>query len=221
VDADRERVEREARRAAETQALALLSGARDLYDQGDYPAAIVLLERAYQLTGHSRYLFNLGASHHGAGHCDVARGYYESYLRREPRGSRRPAASAALGEIYAECGRAPGPDRARRVAAWSFLGAGAAVGLASLTSLVLMRETQAELDARVAAAALPDGRWGPEGNRLLVNGTRYQSYAVWLGVSSGLLLAAGATLFVLDGGEQGRVTLSPAAFPGLSYSRNF
>jgi tetratricopeptide (TPR) repeat protein len=204
--------------ARKQQAVGLLVRARVHYANGDFDAAIVLLERAYELTGSSRYVFNLGAAHHGAGHCEIARSYYEEYLRREPRGSERGAAAAALEEIYSKCGRAHVRDHRYQVAGSLLSGVGAAAGIAALTSLTMMQKTRSDLDDRAAAGGL----WNPaEAASLTKNGDRYETLSQVFGVSSLVLLAAGATLLVLDSRRDASVSVMVGSFSGVRYQQAF
>lgn len=93
--------------SAEERALALRERGRELVLAKDYAGAVPLFEEAYALTGAPRYLFNLGMAHHWLFHCELARGYFEEYVRRDPEGEGRSQADSALEELYAQCGHAP------------------------------------------------------------------------------------------------------------------
>jgi tetratricopeptide (TPR) repeat protein len=204
--------------ARKQQAVGLLVRARVHYANGDFDAAIVLLERAYELTGSSRYVFNLGAAHHGAGHCEIARSYYEEYLNREPRGSERGAAAAALEELYSKCGRARVRDRRYQVAGSVLLGIGAAAGIASLTSLTMMRRAQSDFDDRSAARGL----WKPgEIDSLRENGHDYETLSRVFGLSALVLLGAGTTLLVLDSRRDASVSVMVGRVSGVRYQQTF
>lgn len=203
----------------EQQALGLLARARVLYADGDFDAAIVLLERAYELAGSSRYVFNLGAAHHGAGHCELARGYYEEYLRREPRGSERAAASTALEEIYSNCGRSHRPDMSRHVAGWVLLGVGAGAAIATVGSLGMMLQAQSDFRERATPGVVWNAR---EVAALEANGKRYESMAWVLGLSSLVLLATGTTMLVLDQRQEASVSVAVDRISlGLRYQQRF
>ncbi len=202
----------------EQRSLGLLARARVLYADGDFDAAIVLLERAYELAGSSRYVFNLGAAHHGAGHCELARGYYEEYLRREPRGSERAAASTALAEVYSNCGRSHRADMSRQVAGWVLLGVGAGAAIATVGSLGMMAQAQADFRER----ATPGVVWNAtEVAALEANGKRYETMAWVLGISSLLLLATGTTMLALDQRQEGSVSVVVDQYSGLRYQQRF
>lgn len=88
---------------ARTQAEGLLEQAKELFRNGEYRAALPLIERAYALTNAPRFLFNLGTLHHKLSECVPARDYFEQYLQRDPSGDGSAAALSALEELRARC----------------------------------------------------------------------------------------------------------------------
>src|SRR5262245_12813633 len=82
--------------------------ARGLYEQGlkhynlaEYDLAIELFKQAYLLTEAPELLFNIAQSYRlkGAGNCRSALQFYRTYLRVEPRASKRASVEAAIADM--------------------------------------------------------------------------------------------------------------------------
>lgn len=227
--------------ANEREALRLRDEAFELFEQQRYAEALPLLERAHVLSSAPRHVFNLATAHHWLGHCPSARDYFERYLREEPQGPGAAAAHAALDELYQRCGRvsvlphfeptpasppplraphivaaAPAPSvaapmRSPSVLAWSLIGVGAALGVASVSSLVLMERAEHDVERRARRA--PEDGWTAEARALMKNGDRYATLSAAFGVSALACVGAGVTLQLLapSDGEAVTVALGDAA----------
>ncbi|MET0414002.1 MAG: hypothetical protein ABW217_22020 [Polyangiaceae bacterium] len=233
--------------ASEREALRLRDEAFELFEQRRYAEALPLLERAHALSRAPRHVFNLATAHHWLGHCPSARDYFERYLREEPDGPGADQARAALDELYQRCGHArafpePAPAsptlvRGLRVAAplpapvvalsarepnvlaWSLIGVGAALGIASVSSLLLMERAEHDVEQRARRA--PDDGWTPEARALMKNGDRYATLSAAFGVSALACVGAGVTLQLLAASETEAVTVSLGGGPLVQYRTRF
>ena len=79
--------------------------ARRAYDLGRYPEAIDWLSQAYEASGNSILLFDIGEIERMLGNQAVAIRTYQNYLRRDPNGTRRDLAQKRLAEL--ESGQGP------------------------------------------------------------------------------------------------------------------
>jgi tetratricopeptide (TPR) repeat protein len=233
--------------ANEREALSLRDLAFELFEQQRYAEALPLLERAHALSRAPRHVFNLATAQHWLGHCPSARDNFERYLREEPDGVGAEQARAALDELYQRCGRATvlpqpapasptlvrglrvaapppapvaaAPAREPSVLAWSLIGVGAALGVASVSSLVLVERTEHDVEQRARRA--PDDGWTPEARALMKNGDRYATLAAAFGVSALACVSAGVALQLLAPSGAEAVTVSLGRGPLLQYRARF
>jgi tetratricopeptide (TPR) repeat protein len=250
--------------SADERAHELEQRVNELFERGEYAAALPLMEQVYALTQAPRWLFNLGVIHHALGDCVRALGYYERYLRSEPPAQGRAEARAALDSLSPICGAvvresepAPVPSEppARLVSApivareapmrasppgagdgvstrallgWSLLGVGAASGVTALVSVLVANDAASDLNAlgreaivRSAQGETYDSCCAARGDSLEATRHRYVTLAPILGLGSLVLLGAGATLLVLESGEQHTLALGGAGPLSLKYARQF
>lgn len=85
---------------------AALREADHRFVNGDLLGALELLEPACSGSDRPECAFNLGAIHHGLGHCPLALGFYRRYLELAPNGERVVEVRDALEEVEARCGAA-------------------------------------------------------------------------------------------------------------------
>jgi tetratricopeptide repeat protein len=88
----------------------------ELFERGDYAAALPLMEQAYARSGAPRWLYNLGAVHHALGDCVAALEHYQRYVRSGPGAEGRAAATAAISNLQPICGTSEG-ERQNELAA--------------------------------------------------------------------------------------------------------
>jgi hypothetical protein len=134
------------------------ANARRLYEDGlarynvaDYPAAIDLFRQAYLLTNAPELLYDIAQAHRlsGSGHCRLATQFYRSFLRNDPKTTKRASVEAAIDDLArcsdeeaaAERAALPTPapqpigtapraaSRERSLGPWIVGGAGAVVAL--------------------------------------------------------------------------------------------
>jgi hypothetical protein len=122
---------------------------------------------------------------------------------------------------------AGGPAISRRALAWTLLGSGAAAGISTLLLGSSGRRAESDFDARDRH----NGTLGLSGDSELRaidrRGHQYNQLMVGFGVASGLLLAAGGTLLVLDLdfdaglGLDTQLSVSPRGAAGIDVRRSF
>lgn len=86
----------------------------ELFQLGDYEAALPLMEEVYAQTRAPRWLFNLGVLHHALGDCPLALDHYRRYRQSGPGGEGRAEVDAAIASLEPICG-APAAMSAPRV----------------------------------------------------------------------------------------------------------
>jgi len=244
----------------EEHALELLQQAKAHFADGEYAAAVPLLEQAYTLTHSPRYLLNLAIAHHYLDECAPALRYYQEYLRSDPLGERRAEATTAVEQLQPICGApepdaAPGPaslppttalavphalepattppitqdhsgpDRTRRIVAWSLLGAGAATTVASVATAVLALNAKADREA-LQHSVPPGQTWDEFGGRSeddsLQDTLHRNQILTWVFAGSSVfLLGTGGALWLMDAGPHGSVSLTASGYPGLRYDGTF
>lgn len=238
----------------------------ELFERGDYAAALPLTQAEYERTHAPRWLFNLAMIHHALGDCRLALYHYELYLRSNPGPRGRAEATTASANLTPLCGEGPpapealpivplelvppGATRAdavearapmariassasesaehdstRALVGWSLVGAGAAAGVTAVVSLALAIDAGSSLNdlGREAAQRSRTGETyddccAERGRELESTRQRYSTLAPIVGVGSLLLMGAGATLLVLDAGEQRSLVLRPG---GVDYRLSF
>ena len=106
----------------------------------------------------------------------------------------------------------------RELMGWSALGLGGAAAIAAVTSAILVRRAESDMEAM----SRDRGRvWNAdEGRALEANGDRYQTLALACGVGSALLTGAGVALLLSDE-PRTALGVSLDGDPGLIYSRHF
>lgn len=263
------------------------NAAQNHYAAGRYEPAIVLLEKAYKATGAPRFLFNLAANHHGMGHCEQARDYYEQYLSYVSDGPQKENVELSLTNIYEHCGQrkielpaaAPAPpetplppkpsqlrllkqkaprlekkhqassqqgssgqplglalrpignaarpaslppgDHWQRTTRTFLLGSGAVAGFAATATFLLMSKAEKDINDRRNGRNLGIVWLDEAQNSRKRDFARYRAVTWGLGLGSGLLIAAGTTLWVLNLTPDTTVTLGAAGLPGFSLEQQF
>lgn len=85
---------------------AVLLAANRMFVAGDLEGALRALEPACAPSERSECAFNLGAIHHGLGHCEQALAHYKHYRQIAPDGEHIAEVLAALEEVEGQCGEA-------------------------------------------------------------------------------------------------------------------
>lgn len=116
-----------------------------------------------------------------------------------------------------------GVAEARRtpVLAWSLLGAGAAGLTATLVAAGYGVRAERAFEGRAHANGGLSPSEDPELRAIDQRGRHYNNLALAFGTASGLLLAAGATVWILDVAPDASLTLSSDGSPGVSYETRF
>lgn len=204
---------------ARARATELYKKSADAYLHGDFAQAIALLDEAYALDPQPVLIYNKARAHEGLGHLDEAIDLYEKYLAQEPSSSDRGAIEQRLVTLRhqrdersalekeravvvteraaVEKERAalpaeppPEPPRRRSVLPYVVMGAGG-VGLLGGTIFGLMA-----LSRKNAATAEPVQQTSIDER------DKGRTFAVASNVSfitGGILVAAGAAWWVVDG----------------------
>jgi hypothetical protein len=109
----------------------------------------------------------------------------------------------------------------RRALAWSLLGAGAATAVSTLLLGSYGMRAESDFDARDRH----NGALGLAGDSELRaidrRGRRYNDLMIGVGAASGLLLAAGSTLLLIDLGGSAELAISASGAPGVDLRRSF
>lgn len=197
----------------------LFKKSADAYLRGDFAQAIELLDQAYALDPQPVLIYNKARAHEGLGHIDEAIELYEKYLTEEPSSPDRGAIEQRLvtlrhqrdekaavakertqvekerAAVEQERANAPPaapsePPRHRSVLPYVVMGAGGA-GLISGTIFGLMANSRknAAIDEPVQAQA----------SDLRDKGRTFATVSNVTFVVGGVLVAAGAVWWVLDG----------------------
>lgn len=111
------------------------------------------------------------------------------------------------------------PAREPSVLAWSLIGVGAALGVASVSSLVLMERAERDVEQRARRAS--DDGWTPEARALMKNGGRYATLSAAFGVSALACVGAGVGLQLLAPSATEAVTVSLTGGPLVQYRARF
>jgi tetratricopeptide (TPR) repeat protein len=95
------------RPAPEAEARQTYDRGRTQYDLGEYPAAISLFSRAYELSSAPALLFDIAQAYRLSGDCAKALEEYRHFVRLDPESQRRADADAYIASLGVECGARP------------------------------------------------------------------------------------------------------------------
>jgi tetratricopeptide (TPR) repeat protein len=144
--------------SSDQEARASFAAGKAAYDNGDFAAALVQFERAYDLSHRSLLLYNLGLAHDRLKHEERALESYEAYLAANPQDERAPdararvkelreslaARNATAGTAESSIARDNSPDpRRRKRRLWYGIGFGVlAIGAGITAALVASRDEE-------------------------------------------------------------------------------
>lgn len=92
---------------ADAEAKAAFAAGRDAYDRGRFAEALRGFERAYELSGHPKLLFNIGRAAESDGKNARAIEAYERYLQSVPQADNREFVEGRLSKLRESIGMAP------------------------------------------------------------------------------------------------------------------
>jgi hypothetical protein len=212
------------------------------FTDGDLSGALSVLEPACRGSDRPDCAFNLGAIHHGLGHCEQALASYRRYRELAPAGEHLQEVEAALEEVESRCGpvtaQAPrsapalaqGPLRSAQESSPAprapsssspssafMTGSFVLSGVAAVSSVVF-GVLAARSASRCDRASSYDAAFVEECER---RGPSY--HGMWQGfaVASGGFLGIGLTLWWLDVRSSASVGVSGAGAPALQYRYTF
>lgn len=193
-----------------------LEGAK-AFKAKDYATALQLFERAYKLDPSPVLIYNLARVHEEMGNAAESIDHFELYLSRVPdspdkgdierrvrvmkaildRSKAPPQTPVAEASTEPE---APSDPIALKPFAYGSLGVGGALLIAGV--VYGLKANSAEEDHNAATNGVDKGKFADDANQ-------FSTLANVGLIGGGVLLAAGATLWFLDGGEEGALTLAP------------
>jgi len=236
---------------AEQLAAAAYQKALEDYAQGDVSAALGSMRESFQLSKRAELLYNLAQLEEELKSCDDALADYRRYLELVPQGHYREAATQAQERLERTC-PSPGPTASDsppisaapaakeqqltseqtepsgywtmpRIVGWSAIGTAAVTGGMALYFHLHAVHARDELQQSEDIAE----SGGPAVDMTLQDQQhRYNRAAIGLGITSGVLVATGALLLLLDPGDTGQraQTASVCVFPGwvgANYTQRF
>lgn len=213
------------------------------FTEGDLAGALAALEPACKRSDRPECAFNLGAIHHGLGHCEQALAHYLRYRELAPAGEHLAEVEAALEEVEPRCGfeapmhpalpsaasaaavaqpaevesSAPSPRRAASAGAPFMVGSFVLSGVAAVSSVVF-GVLAANSASRCQRAQIYDDAYADECEH---RGPSYQGMWQGFAVASGGFLGIGMTLWWLDARSSASVGVSDAGSPALQYRYRF
>jgi tetratricopeptide (TPR) repeat protein len=121
--------------------------------------------------------------------------------------------------VVAPAARVAAPARETNALAWSLIGVGAALGVASVSSLVLVQRAEHDVEQRARRA--PEDGWTPEARALMKNGDRYATLAAAFGVSAVACAGAGVLLQLLAPSDSETISVSLGETQLVQYRARF
>lgn len=191
-----------------------------LFEQGDYAAARGHFERALELHPEPLLLLNIGSTYRREGELDAALGYYRRFLAEAAADDEyRPAVQQIIAELEEEIAErdraaaaaatpptaatpplvAPTPrrDRGRRLRLTGL--ATAAAGIVLVGVGVQQGVHAGNIEEELANAS---GPWTAERQARYDEGQSAETRALVLGITGGIAVAAGTTLYLLGRGDE-------------------
>jgi hypothetical protein len=215
------------------------------FTEGDLDGALAVLEPACNQLDRPECAFNLGAIHHGLGHCEQALAYYRRYRELEPAGDHLMEVEAALEEVEPRCGRQnvvvpvqtgiaspsalvapsgvsetsilPAPPPAGTSSSPFIVGSFVLSGVAAVSSVVF-GVLAANSASECERAQVYDDSYAEECEH---RGPSYQGMWQGFAVASGGFLGIGLTLWWFDSRSAASVGVSDAGSPALQYRYRF
>jgi tetratricopeptide (TPR) repeat protein len=215
------------------KARVLADRGRASHEKGDYATAVALFTEAYVLAPSPALLFNLAQSYRLQGDCETAALMYKRYIETDPPPEALALARAHLATVE-RCARHdpvvgevitdPAPNVETRAVPPRVdtdrppgqlrkeVGLGLGLGGSAALAGALYFAYQAHLASDAVDAAYAHGGKQSDLARLDADGRSDARYAMILGVTGGLAVAAGATLYVLGvRAENHAVAIHPTA----------
>lgn len=208
----------------------------ELFERGAYADARAAFEQAYAIHPEPLLLLNIGSTHRREGSLERALEYYQRYLTEAPEGDPyRTTVEQIVAELEAEIERARpepeperkpepepephpappvttvavsptphrAPDRGRALRITGIATGSVGIALAGVGIYYGVRA--GDIESELASAT---GPWTPERQDRYDEGQSAEQRAILFGVSGGVLVAAGATLYLL-GYDRGDLAVAP------------
>jgi hypothetical protein len=214
------------------------------FTAGDLDGALAVLQPACYRSERPECAFNLGAIHHGLGHCEQALAHYRHYRELAPAGEHLAEVNAALEEVEPRCGQndaRPAPSGPLSTSASAapagaieanvlpatpptgsssspfMVGSFVLSGVAAVSSVVF-GVLAANSASECERAQVYDSNYAEECEH---RGPSYQGMWQGFAVASGGFLGIGLTLWWFDAHSSASVGVSDAGSPALQYRYRF